>query len=128
MATHDGQSDESMLTDQIIKLVKNMSLDDRRSLLRELKERQGKEKRSDLRRSYPMDVNYVSEGNVYQDFIQDISPGGVFIETEEPFTIGQEISMAIPSSNHQKYIKIKGKVVRITPQGIGVEFQKKFTR
>jgi len=54
---------------------------------------------------------------------KDISAGGVFIETRMPFRVGQEALPSFPLSNYQKYIKISGELVRITPHGIGVKFK-----
>jgi len=59
----------------------------------------------------------------YKDYIKDISAGGVFIETRMPFSVGQEVSLAFPLPNYQKYIKIIGEIVRISPHGIGVKFR-----
>ena len=128
MTSSEEKSNESSVTDHLIELIKNMSEDDQLALLRELEERQAKQKRKRSRRSYTMEVNYITQGNVYQDIIQDISPTGVFIKTKESFSLGQEISMSIPSPDHQKYITVTGKIARITPQGIGVEFKRKLGR
>jgi Tfp pilus assembly protein PilZ len=70
-----------------------------------------------------MVVDYSAEDRLYKDYIQNISVGGVFIETRMPFRAGQEVSLCLPLPNYQKYIKITGEVVRISPQGIGVKFK-----
>ncbi len=46
---------------------------------------------------------------------------GIFIKTEERFSEGQDISMTIESPNFE-YEKRTGKIVRATPEGIGVKF------
>jgi len=70
-----------------------------------------------------MVVDYATEGRAYKDYIQDISAGGVFIETRMPFSVGQEVSLSFPLPDHEKYIRITGEVVRTSPQGIGVKFK-----
>ncbi len=70
-----------------------------------------------------MVVNYSVEDRFYTSHILDISAGGVFIETRIPFTAGQEVSLTFPLPDYQKYIKINGEVVRVTPHGIGVKFK-----
>ncbi|MBW2001037.1 MAG: PilZ domain-containing protein [Deltaproteobacteria bacterium] len=70
-----------------------------------------------------MAVDYSTKDHVYKDFIQDISTGGVFIETHMPFTVGQEVSLTFPLPNYQKHIKVVGEVVRSTTQGVGVKFK-----
>lgn len=70
-----------------------------------------------------MAVDYSTQGHVYKDFIQDISSGGVFIQTHMPFTVGQEVSLTFPLPSFQKHVKVIGEVVRSTPQGVGVKFK-----
>jgi len=70
-----------------------------------------------------MAVDYSTQDHVYKDFIQDISTGGVFIQTHMPFTVGQEVSLTFPLPNYKKHIKVVGEVVRSTSQGVGVKFK-----
>lgn len=58
----------------------------------------------------------------FTDFIQDISNGGVFIQTDGSFFIGQQISLAFSFPTKQKEITVSGEVARIDPKGIGVKF------
>ena len=70
-----------------------------------------------------MVVDYSAEDRIHKDFIQNISVGGVFIETRMPFSVGQQVSLSFPLPNYQKYLKILGEVVRTSSQGIGVKFK-----
>ena len=58
----------------------------------------------------------------FTDFIQDISNGGVFIQTDGSFFIGQQISLAFSFPTKKKDITVGGEVARIDPKGIGVKF------
>lgn len=69
-----------------------------------------------------MAVNYAARGEAYEDFIQDISAGGVFIETQAHFIVGQTLSMTLPLPGHQNYMQVSGEVVRVSPGGVGVKF------
>ena len=60
---------------------------------------------------------------VCKDFIKDISSGGVFIKTNMPFSVGQDVSLAFQIPKQQEHIKMTGKIVRITDEGIGVKFK-----
>jgi len=100
-----------------------MSKDEQLTLLKELEERLFKDKREHVRKPFFMVVDYSIEDRVYKDYIQNISAGGVFIETRITFTVGQAVSLSFPLPNYQKYIKITGEIVRISPQGIGVRFK-----
>ena len=123
VANLDKELNESRLADQVIELVKKMSEDEQLTLFKELEERLFKGRRKHEREPFFMVVDYSIEDRFYKDYIQDISAGGVFIETRMPFRAGQEVSLTFPLPDYQKYIKIIGEVVRVTPHGIGVKFK-----
>jgi Tfp pilus assembly protein PilZ len=72
-------------------------------------------------------VDYTVDGRHYRDFIQDLSESGLFIQTSRAFASGSIITMTLSSPDEQELFKIKGKIVRTLPEGIGVEFQKEST-
>jgi Tfp pilus assembly protein PilZ len=78
--------------------------------------------RKHLRKPCSTPVKYSSEGISRSDFIQDISNGGVLIQTDGNFFIGQQITLNFTLLNPNREIIVAGKVVRIDPQGIGVKF------
>jgi uncharacterized protein (TIGR02266 family) len=119
----DKEPNESGVTARLFELIKNMSQDERQALLKELEERLFKDKREHQRKPFFMIVDYSTEDRVYKEYIQNISAGGLFIETRMPFSIGQEVSLSFPLPNYHKYIRIAGEVVRLSPQGIGVKFK-----
>ncbi len=123
MTTLEIQSNESRITARLIELIKNMSEDEQRTLLKDLEGRPFEGRRKHVRKPFLMAVDYSTQDHVYKDFIQDISSGGVFIQTHMPFTVGQEVSLTFPLPNYQKHIKVIGEVVRSTPQGVGVKFK-----
>jgi len=123
MTTLGIQSNESSITARLVELIKNMSEDEQRTLLKNLEERPFEGRRKHVRKPFLMAVDYSTQDHVYKDFIQDISSGGVFIQTHMPFTVGQEVSLTFPLPNYQKHIKVIGEVVRSTPQGVGVKFK-----
>ena len=114
---------KSSVTARLLEVIKKMSEDEQLALLKELEERLFKGRRKHEREPFFMAVNYSTKDRFYKDYIQDISAGGVFIETRIPFRAGQEVSLTFPLPNYQKYIKIMGEVARVTPEGIGVKFK-----
>jgi len=114
---------ESSTTARLFELIKRMPEDEQLALLKELGERFSKGRRKHEREPFFMVADYSTENRVYRDYIQNLSAGGVFIETHMPFTSGQEVSLAFPLPNYKKYIKIIGEVARVTHQGIGVVFK-----
>ena len=79
------------------------------------------EKRRYPRIPYFTAVEYVAQGRAYTDFIRDTSRGGMFIETQWPFMIGEKLSLTFRSIDKKTPLKVTGKVVRINPKGIGVK-------
>ncbi|HUV58602.1 MAG TPA: PilZ domain-containing protein [Desulfatiglandales bacterium] len=123
MTTFEIQSNESRITARLIELIKNMPEDEQRTLLKDLEEKPFEGRRKHVRKPFLMAVDYSTQDHIYKDFIQDISTGGVFIQTHMPFTVGQEVSLTFPLPNYQKHIKVTGEVVRSTTQGVGVKFK-----
>ncbi len=115
--------------DRLSELINDMSDEEQQDLIAELEERQSRDKRRYERQSYSMSVEYVAQDHSSKGVIKDISIGGVLLETSEiggSFSIGEDIILTIQYPNQEKEIKIRGEVVRIEPQRIGVKFEKIF--
>ncbi len=89
-----------------------------------------KEKREHARHPVDIPVGFIVRGRLYQGqiknmgkegWVKNIKTGGVFIETEMSFSVGQVISMTY-SSPHFKEKNRMGTSLRVEPQGIGVKF------
>ena len=81
------------------------------------------ERRKHTRELFLTTVDYDVKGQSFKGFIQDISAYGVFIQTARKFKVGQEITVKLPLPNNKKFFKCKGKIIRITPDGIGMRLQ-----
>ncbi|MBT8341307.1 MAG: PilZ domain-containing protein [Desulfatitalea sp.] len=70
-------------------------------------------------------VDYAADGKAYRSCIRDISADGVFIETAEHFDVSQEIALCfiLSEANDSVPFKIQGRVKRIYPDGIGVQYE-----
>ena len=60
---------------------------------------------------------------VYTDFIQNLSASGLFIETQLPIFVGEELSLTFSLTDIEDHVKITGKIVRVDSKGIGVQFE-----
>ncbi len=114
--------------DQLTDLIKTISDKKKKHLLDLLNEWQKEEKRGDERIPCLISVDYSTKDRVYRDFIQDLSNGGVFIESIDAFSLGQEVAMTFSLPNSQSHFKIAGEVVRNEKKGIGVKFTKKLSQ
>ena len=109
---------------RLIEIINNMSDSDVLRLLEFAEEMLGKKKRVYERIPCLITADYVHKTRAYQTYIQDISHGGVFIETNENFSEGDEIRLTLSLAHFFKPFKINGEIVRCGEKGIGVRFKK----
>ena len=107
----------------LFEIIDRMSESEMRQLLNELEERQNKERRSYRRKDFQTMVDYNVADRYYRDFIKNISERGVFIKTAETFSKGQKTLMTFMSPDYQKPFKIKGEIVRVHTDGVGIKFK-----
>lgn len=127
MADIDMLEDENKLTDRLIQAVTKLSPQRKKMLEELLKEWERLDYREDSRIPCFLPVDYSAADRVYQDFINNLSNGGVFIETAAPLRANQSISLIFSVPSLQKSFKISGTIVRTEQDGIGVKFSKKLT-
>lgn len=128
MSSSDTQSNRSSVAARLIELITDMSDGEQRNLLEKLEEGRIAEKRAHPRKRYIASVDYVTPEGLQRGALQNISVGGLLLQTDEinTFSFGQKIRLRIPHPNRQKYIQTTGQVVRIDSQGIGVTFTRRF--
>ena len=90
---------------------RTVSLEDNESSMRE-----------NPRKPCLINANYTIQNEDYKSYILDISIGGVFIETDKKFTLGQKILLNFMLPNNQKPFKINGTISWGSPRGFGVKF------
>lgn len=129
MKTTHTQIDKNQVTVRLIELILKMSEADQRNLLTVIENRiskkkktHPKDKRKHPRKTTLISVECATESVSFTDTILDISNGGVFIETDAPFDIGQEIMMNFSPAESENPITVRGEVVRVDSNGVGVKF------
>jgi len=128
MIASDEQMERYRLTGRIVDLLQRMTTEDLADLVNDL-EKDGLARmkmdgdRKALRINCMISVDYSDSDRFFKDYIQDISPGGVFIKTREPFSIGEEIILSLALSNDENAFRIPAEVARISEEGIGVKFK-----
>jgi len=115
-------SEAAALTRRLLKRVAGMSFEEQRALLEMLETRTDVEKRELPRRPSALVVTYTDACRRYEDLARDISAGGLFIETRERFVVGDQIGIAFRLPAVSAPIRLSGKIVHISPTGIGVQF------
>jgi Tfp pilus assembly protein PilZ len=71
----------------------------------------------------PIIVNCKTSDSEFNASIQDISGSGIFIKTNRPLSIGQEVAMTFKFPKSKKPIMVTGEVVRTTRSGAAVVFK-----
>lgn len=127
MTDIDPADQDRELTDRLIEAVKHLSLQRKKMLEELLNEWERLDYREDSRIPCFLPVDFSTASRVYQDFIHNLSNGGVFIETAAPIKAGQPISMIFTVPSLEKTFKVTGTIVRSERDGIGVKFNKKLT-
>ena len=110
-------------------LISNMTEPKRQKLLNKLEARENAKlsnKRQHPRMASLIAVDCETHELSFTNFIRDISNGGVFIETDAPFYVGQQIIMnfALPNCKLHRSIAVKSEIVRVDSRGIGVKFDR----
>jgi len=82
-----------------------------------------KERRAFIRKSCSIPVSYATYERVYTNIIKNISQKGVFIETQRPLFVGEDLVLSFSMPGFDKPFKVKGEIVQVNRNGIGVEFK-----
>jgi Tfp pilus assembly protein PilZ len=70
-----------------------------------------------------INVDFVAKDRIFNSYIRTISANGVFIESSDSFSEGQEILLCFTLSHEQVPFKIPSKIVRLMSDGIEVNFE-----
>ena len=129
MADTDQEIGKESITVSLIRKILDMTEEQQLSLYRQLEEISATaamtSEREDTRKSFKKTIQFTMKDQTFTGVSQDISAGGMFIITEDTFSVGQIIAIQIPLADKSKYIKVPAQIVRIKLEGIGVEFLKK---
>ena len=112
---------------QLVELIFELSAADAKELLQELNIRYKLKNKEEERRRHQRKRTFIPidcSGNkcTFTDFIQNISESGLYIETQMPLFTNQALSMSFSHAASNTPISIRGTIVRIDANGIGVQF------
>ena len=126
MVASEQETDKFNIIGRIVKRLYELPVEDLKRLLDGLTENNlfagtAYERQHD-RKKCVITVDYATASRAFKDYIQDISTSGVFINTTEPFELGDEIVLVISFTGDQNPFKIPAEIVRQTDRGIGLRF------
>ena len=125
MTVKDKKMSINEVRGRLFELIFNMPEAETRDLLKKMEIRwipKYEERRKHPRKSTFIHVDCSGSKCAFTDFIQNLSAGGLYIDTQLPFFAGQELSMTFSVTNGETPIKITGEIVRVDSRGIGVKF------
>ena len=108
---------------KLFDLISTLNPEEQRFLLKKVERIILKEKRTSNRKVCRIPVRYNYNERIYNNFIINISRDGCFIETPQPFQIGEKILTEIQLDGDDQPIRIKGEVVNANRLGMGIEFE-----
>ena len=113
---------------QLFKLVIDLPEEQQMALLNHLQKKahthNSTERRRHPRKPCLVPLTYLVGGRQFDGYILDINDHGVFIETGDAFSSGQEIIMTFAAPRNQKALTITGQIVWSSQDGIGVKFSR----
>ncbi len=95
---------------------------------RETNGRYRKDPRAHIRELYCKEIVFTAKNRKYKGSITNISRGGTFITTKNKFALGQMIQLDFREDKACNAIRLKGWVVRLSPNGVGVKFDRRMRR
>ena len=113
----------SVVIPKLFQIILNLPEEKQIELLQYAEDLLIKERRAFIRKKCTIPVSYATYDRVYSNTIKNISQRGVFIETQRPLFVGEELVMSFSMAGFGKPLKIKGEIVQVSRSGIGVEFK-----
>lgn len=119
---HSNEPNISVITARLFEIILDMPVEDRRILLKELEAKNSQGRRKFARKPYFMPIDFATPDRAFSGFIQNISSGGLLIETRETLPVGEQVTLSFMRPKSRDYVKVGGEVVRNIPDGLGVKF------
>ena len=121
----DGKATKkyNVVISKLFQIVINLDEEQQEALLNYAEDLLSKEKRLAIRKSCTIPINFAAYDRVYSNHIKNISANGLFIETQRPLLVGDEIIMTFRLQGLDKPLKLRGEIAHATRAGVGVEFK-----
>jgi len=116
----NGNHSESVIN-QLIEIIRRLSESQQEYLLQAVNDWIN-DHREYPRKECQADVLYSDKNRVTQGMIVNISAGGLYLQPDSPFEVGQIITLTFEHPFAKKQVKVEGEIVRSDQKGIGVKF------
>ena len=113
----------NVVISKLFQIILELSEEQQLALLRHAEDIYADEQRHSIRKSCNIPVSYATDYRVYSNHIKNISQTGLFIETQRPLIVGDEIVMTFSIEGFDKPFKMRGDIAHTSRTGVGVEFK-----
>ena len=125
VANNDNKIDIKKVRSRILEIISSMSEIEMRKLLKGLEKWQQASrisKREHPRKDTSIYAFLEADDLSFNDFIKNVSSGGLYIETEAPLSVNKELFIRFLHPETGTLTRITGKIVRVDSKGLGVQF------
>lgn len=117
MSSSIQQFSASGITARLFELISDMSETEKKELFVLIGDQ-----RKYVRSPYLMQVTCKTKDHEFTDFILDISPGGIFLETMVEVFVGMRLEITLKFKHHEEPVIVTGNVVWLGRNGAGIQF------
>ena len=139
MKEDDNESDAAEVHDRLLKIISNLSDLQKEKLLYALRKwEQPKptvkqkpkfaEKREHFRKDSPVYGIFETKNRQFREFTKNVSVGGLLIDPEIRPSYHENIFITLFHNNFNLPVRTNGKVVRVDPDGVGLQFDQVIPR
>ena len=118
-----GSRDRQLLIARFFLLINQLSEADLLKFMNRYEQKQFAMLREYPRVPCNIPLDLAADNRAISCFATDISAGGMFVESCEPFVMGQTVSICFSLEDNHLALKLKGRVVRSERGGIGIKYE-----
>ena len=119
--------ENDIVTNRLLNIIRKLSPEEQKELLIQLEKIHFQNRRRHSRVPFFEEARlHEKDEQWYADFVTNISAGGLFLETREPFKVGQDIKLVLSPVGAQEAIELAGEIVRKEIRGIAIRLEKPF--
>ncbi len=107
---------------KLLEVILSMSEEQQETILKQAEYLVKGDRRNSDRKGCDLQVDFATTDRTHKGYIKNVSKKGVFIESQAPIIIGEEVLLVFKVNRDSKAVKLRGEIAHATRWGIGVEF------
>jgi len=110
---------------KLLEVIPSMSEEQQKAVLKLAEDLVKGDRRFSDRKSCDLRVDFATTERTHKGHIKNVSKQGLFIQSQAPIVIGEEVLMVFKVNRDSEAVKLRGEIAHATRWGIGVEFTAK---